>query len=303
MYNGPPCAQPWLTPMHPDPRGDHLELLASVLKVFLSDVGGTYAIFLDYMSLYQRDENGLRTDEESRMMGFALTTLADLYAHQFVYVLKLTQQPVDYPHGKGFNMPPEMQANIAKYMDRGWCFTESCMSGLVKAARLVLDMDNFETTQATLEAVVEACSKGRPPPLSPVDFAVKVMSLRFTNAKTDSKLVKDLYTRAFEQKCACAEVLDYQGLGWHCEQAFGLANALRGCTQVREVHLQRNMIGTNGLQAIAKAIKERDVAPRLVQVWVDTTPSNAEGKQAIADALAEKKAMLGKSRRNLPIRN
>ena len=37
----------WLTPQHPDPRGDTLMLLATVLREFLKDYGGTYAVFLE----------------------------------------------------------------------------------------------------------------------------------------------------------------------------------------------------------------------------------------------------------------
>lgn len=284
---------PWLTSQHPDPRGDHLKLLAAVLRRFLTDVGGTYAVFLDFISLYQRDATGFRTEEESRMMKVALSQLSDIYAHQYAYVLKITKQPADYPDGVGFENAAG--SNIAPYAQRGWCFTEASMACLVKSARLILDLANFDESlfgDADIEQVVHHCNVGRAPPTTPQDFHAMVKMLRFTNAKADIDIVSAMYTRAFETKLAHAEMLEFQNLHWGDAEASGLAKALVAAHNVREIHLQRNFIMNAGLEAIAAVIKQPDTMPRLLHVYLDTTPHNANGKEAIAEALRVKKQLL-----------
>lgn len=166
------------------------------------------------------------------------------------------------------------------------------MARLVKAGRLVLDLARFShgrDAQATIDEVVDRCSQGRKPPITPHRFDEELKQLRFTNAKADSRIVYHMYARAFESKLSCAKVLEYQALKWGNQEAADLAAALPAALSVREIHLQRNFIGDAGLRALARAIEKKDVAPQLVRVWVESTPQNEAGKRAIADALAKKK--------------
>ena len=65
-------SHPWLQPDHPDPRGDNMKLIAKAVAAFLreyerepfGDRDATFGIFLDFMSLMQKDERGERTVED-----------------------------------------------------------------------------------------------------------------------------------------------------------------------------------------------------------------------------------------------
>ena len=66
-------ATAWLTPWHPDPRGDNLRLLATALKLMVEDKYDhddeapdelrTYAVIIDFCSAHQKGNeasNGMR---------------------------------------------------------------------------------------------------------------------------------------------------------------------------------------------------------------------------------------------------
>ena len=80
---------------HPDPRASTLRLLARVLEKFIAYDGdryeppGTYAVFLDFCSLHQKDGNGERTENEGKLFGRALGNLQDLYSHPNAFILKV----------------------------------------------------------------------------------------------------------------------------------------------------------------------------------------------------------------------
>ena len=74
---------------HPDPRASTLRLLARVLEKFVAHEGGTYAVFLDFCSLHQKDGNGERTENEGQLFGRALGNLQDLYSHPNAFILKV----------------------------------------------------------------------------------------------------------------------------------------------------------------------------------------------------------------------
>ena len=78
---------------HPDPRASTLRLLARVLEKFVANdflsPPGTYAVFLDFCSLHQKDGNGERTENEGKLFGRALGNLQDLYSHPHTYILKV----------------------------------------------------------------------------------------------------------------------------------------------------------------------------------------------------------------------
>lgn len=74
---------PWLQPDHPDPHGTTLRLLGAVLKLYLREVskhfsGATYGVFLDYMSLPQKDLNGeCRTPAEASLFERGVSHVSD----------------------------------------------------------------------------------------------------------------------------------------------------------------------------------------------------------------------------------
>ena len=92
--------------------------------------------------------------------------------------------------------------NVAKYVDRGWCATETAWASLTKARYLSLDlglMNNGE--EYGCRSLILECTKsgGRRPPLLPSAFAAELETKSFTNGKDDKPLVKQLYDAAFEE--------------------------------------------------------------------------------------------------------
>ena len=205
----------------------------------------------------------------------------------------MTCRPPDYPDAflqyLSLNDPT---LNIAPYHERGWCFTEMCMSNLVKSSSLVLDLGYLPETVAGLGEIVDACTKGtgRLPPLTPGDFKEILYTKRFTSIKADSKLVNEMYMRAFMQRLGGKEVLDYQSLGWGDAEVIHLAKALVYAAKVNEIFLQRNpAIDDAGVYAIAEVLQDARVAPNLRHVWLGIDTASAKAKKALEDVLVERR--------------
>ncbi|EOD32920.1 hypothetical protein EMIHUDRAFT_122935, partial [Emiliania huxleyi CCMP1516] len=135
---------PWLTKDHPDPRGANLSRVARALKALLTNNDGRITrlgVFWDFGSLHQHPDppNGvLRTEEQNALFKQGLSCLGTLYSHQHLFVLRLTS----FPDGHKAEDQPE-GTNVAKYVDRGWCFTEQCWAGLTKPCALSLDLSKM----------------------------------------------------------------------------------------------------------------------------------------------------------------
>ena len=271
-------SQPWRTPTHPDPTGETLKLLANVLRYFLENVGGTYAVFVDYLSLVQCDENDHRTPYEDQLMKVALGGLGKMYAHRFTCVIKVAPLPEHATE----STRPSVEGGCA------WCFTESSLRSLVSSN--TLDLAHFTNTEESLREVFENCKERRPPPLAPSAFNGIVVKLRFTSPHADTALVKVLYASAFQSLMANALNLDFSNLCWGDEEAIRLADVLPAVHSVRFIHLQRNKIGNAGLHALARAIQYSDnVVPNLVDMYPGECHGCLEGKHALAKAVARKK--------------
>ena len=118
---------PWLTKDHPDPRGANLSRVARALKALLTDPGiSRLGVSWDFGSLHQHPDpaNGVvRTEEQNALFKQGLGCLGTLYSHEFTWVLRLTS----FPDGHKAEDQAE-GTNVAKYFDRGWCYTEqSCL--------------------------------------------------------------------------------------------------------------------------------------------------------------------------------
>ena len=128
----------WLQPDHPDPKGSTLRLLGLALQRFVEyhtkrratfcgqklpwtaskTPAGTFAVFVDYCSLHQKDASGGRTVAEAALFKRALARLDDLYSHPHTFLLKVTRPPHGYPDE--FAFPADATPNIATYDERGW---------------------------------------------------------------------------------------------------------------------------------------------------------------------------------------
>ena len=150
---------------------------------------------------------------------------------------------------------------MAKYFDRGWCFTENAWASLTKARYLSLDlglMNNGE--EYGCRSLILECTKsgGRRPPLLPSAFAAELETKSFTNGKVDKPLVKRLYEAAFEEQFGKATELNYDGLGWGDAEAAHLAKVLASgaAPRLETLKLCHNQIGDEGCTALAAALKE-----------------------------------------------
>lgn len=264
---------PWLQPDHPDPHGTTLKLLGAVLEKFVaSRFGGegTFAVFLDFVSLMQKDAAGQRSNAEARLFGTALGGLPELYSHPNTFILKVTSLPEGYPNG--FVFPAGVHANQASYYDRGWCFCESSMGNLVKGSDKVLDLAKFSGTKEDLWQVKDECKAGRPPPLAPSRFKALLEDKSFTSKKADLATVGGLYEAAFEQRVGEAEKLDYQSLGWTDEDANVLSEALGAAKSLKYLDLRSNEIGDEGVAALAAALRDGK-APKLESIGFFGNPA------------------------------
>ncbi|EOD17292.1 hypothetical protein EMIHUDRAFT_118597 [Emiliania huxleyi CCMP1516] len=220
---------PWLTKDHPDPRGANLARVARALKALLSrpDLIPRLGVFWDFGSLHQHPDppNGvLRTEEQNALFKEGLGCLGTLYSHKYTRVLRLTS----FPDGHKAEDPAE-GTNVAKYFDRGWCFTEQSWAGLTKAGFLSLDLGKMRAgTEYDCYSLAIDCTQdgGRRPPLLPSAFAAELESKSFTNGKDDKPLVKRLYEAAFKEQFGKATKLVYYNLGWGDAEAAQLAEAL-----------------------------------------------------------------------------
>jgi len=257
-------SHPWLQPDHPDPKGSTLYLLARVLDKFLAFTGNgtcTWAVFLDFCSLHQKDSSGRRTEAEQSLFATALGRLSDLYSHPRSFLLKVTALPEGYPDG--FVFPTGITANTADYHGRGWCFCEASMGALVKQSDKVLDLSLFSGAANNLEGLVEECRAMRPPPLPPVEFASQLEAKSFTSKKADLETVSKLYEMAFTSRVGRVEKLGFGNLGWGDEQAIVLSRALFLAGSLEHLDLGHDCaIGDGGMGALAACLRE-GAAPKL----------------------------------------
>ena len=241
---------PWLHPLHPDPRADHLRTLARALEMFLRDRifqthHSTYAVFLDWCCIPQlpctpdEHEGGAggatssqrtarRTEAEEELYTRAIEGMGDLFAHRCTVTLALTPLPTDYPHGFTFSEKAAIagaayleqgarrEANTAPYEGRGWCVFEHEVSALIKPTNYVLDLRAFAPGRfETLGEMLSALKLVRKPPQLPAAFEARLEQMSFADKGRDLPIVARLYAQTFEKRYAQgADELIYRGLRW-----------------------------------------------------------------------------------------
>ncbi|EOD20767.1 hypothetical protein EMIHUDRAFT_241839 [Emiliania huxleyi CCMP1516] len=288
---------PWLTKDHPDPRGANLARVARALKALLSDSSGNnrlrLGVFWDFGSLHQHPDpaNGVeRTEEQNALFKQGLGCLGTLYSHPRTWVLRLTS----FPDGHKAEDQAE-GTNVAKYFDRGWCFTEQCWASLTKSGRLSLDLGKMrDGVEYTWGGLISDCTSngGRRPPLLPSAFAAELEMKGFTNGKDDKPLVKRLYEAAFEEQFGKATKLHYQRLGWGDAEAAQLAEVLASgaASRLETLQLFDNKIGDDGGKALAAVLGKEGAAPRLEALNLEFNKIGDEGCKALAAALGKEGA-------------
>ena len=290
---------PWLTKDHPDPRGANLARVARALKALVAEVDGDgcftrLGIFWDFGSLHQHPDpsNGvMRTEEQNALFKQGLGRLGTLYSHQHTWVLRLTS----FPDGHKAEDQPE-GTNVAKYFDRGWCFTESSWASLTKDGASSLDLGKMhDGKEYDCDSLIRDCTQsgGRRPPLLPSAFAAELEDKSFTNGKDDKPLVERLYEAAFQEQFGKATGLRYGDLGWGDAEAAQLADVLASGAALRleRLELRMNKIGDEGCEALAAALGKEGAAPRLEVLDLEFNAIGDEGCKALAAALGKEGAV------------
>ena len=94
------------------------------------------------------------------------------------------------------------------------CFCESSVTNMVKDFDYVLDLGKLEESTNGLSDIVDECTAGRAPPLTPDDFRDELSKKSFTSKKADEDMVAKLYEATFKERFAKAEQLNYASLSW-----------------------------------------------------------------------------------------
>ena len=301
----------WDTAAHPDPRGKQLQTVAAMMEKEREKYATAHdsfegfsemGVFWDWLSIYQKDQDGKRTPFEQEGFRFALHETMDLwYAHQGTTVYMLTQLP-------------EGSTRKVGYVDSGWTTYERCSAEQIKKFflfdaqwKLVLD----------LGAEGDA-AKARNWPVGPNDFDAMIDSKIFTNG-ADKDAVKALFRKMSINQLGGIETLDFDGMSCpSVEDARRLSGCLNFCLNLKRLDLCRvqlsdeafkvmfstlssgalaslktlnlygNQIGDTGLSALAKAITpgpsgKGALAPGAT-VNLLSNSATETGKQAMRDA-------------------
>ena len=265
-----------------------------MLRIFLRDDrnGGpgefTYAVFLDFCSLTQKDRIGHeRSVRDAALFKLGLPATNVLYSHPATYVFKVTEMPKGYP--EGYTFEPGMEPNRAAYVDRGWCFCEACLSELVKQSKFVLDSAKFTGTETDMYFLAEECTAGRVPPLPPSEFNVILGRKSFTSRSADLERVQLIYKSAYDARFRETSVLVYEGLSWADKEMSLLVRVFQSGVICRldKMYLKSNAFGDGSLRIFATAIAGGNILSTLTELHLEDNPFTVEGTDLLAASLAD----------------
>ena len=283
----------WLQPSTPDPQGHTLSHTIVYLKALtcqrpeqLRNFGAStygpcgtqrFGVFVDWLSLHQKP----RSEEQDSKFKMALGALDRIYSHPHTIVIRCTKLPAGYP--SGYDLPKD--ANVAEYYDRGWTYTESAWSNLVKTRAQNLDLGALDGTERPLLSLVQSvCTKGlRQIPLLPNQFDAALAKLRFTNGNEDKPLCSQLYRSAFNHRLGSAIALRLNSLSFDDSHMMQLACLISSevLAKLEVLKLHTNAISGHGVKALSASI-DPTTLPRLHSFNIGGNRIGDEGAKAIA---------------------
>lgn len=270
---------PWLSPHHPDPKGDSLRLVAMALKLICTN-GKKYGVFWDYGSMMQpedRDRGADRRIDGSDQVVFddALKGLSMLYSHAHTTVFRVTRLPEEFP--EGYDLP--QNANTADYTERGWTFCENMWASWPCKETfdlgILADADMMPVSRQDLMRLCCNSDERCTPPVLPHEFGRLIEPKAFLNAKDDKQLVIELYETAFTAFFGAARKLDFSGLEWADEEADKLCNLINSgvLTELEFLHLASNQVRDTGMEKIGEAVANGKL-PKCIKIVLDGNPGD-----------------------------
>jgi hypothetical protein len=110
----------WLAAGHPDPNAFHMAAILALYRKFPFSFSRRRpeAMFWDYASLHQKDDNGVRTgDEDGSTFKKALRVMSNLYATPHTLVMQHKALPADFDF-----------EHFPNYDQSGWCHPPSTLA-------------------------------------------------------------------------------------------------------------------------------------------------------------------------------
>ena len=141
----------------------------------------------------------------------------------------------------------------------------------------VLDLGKLSADMNKMEDIVDECTAGRAPPLTPADFRVALSAKSFTSKKADEEMVAGLYESTFMSQFGQAKQLNYSSLSWGDAEAATFAKVIASgaLASLKTLSLYSNAIGDDGMKALADAVG-KGALPQLKNVDLAGNSGNAE---------------------------
>ncbi len=242
------------------------------------------------MSLFQKGPNGEeRTEVERTMFNKSLSNMMQWYGHDKLFTFKLTKLPMGYP--TGFKFPPGVEPNLADYINRGWCFTESSVSNLIKGHGLCLDLGKFdEESMEDWDELNEGCRAHRDPPLTPSEFRPQLATKSFTSKNADEERVNRMFEDEFNKRMGGVGNLMWRDMKWTDEAAVAVSKVIATgvLKKLEYLILSGNQIGDAGVMAMAEAAG-KGTLPKLKQLELHGNQIGDAGVKALAEAAGKGK--------------
>lgn len=228
----------WLTPVHPDPRGEQLqETLGPALTLLMEREGCDVAVFLDFCSCYQKPF----ADDEKMRFKRALAHINLWYTHMSTTVWMLT------------GVPHSWRRRSLPYHERGWPSFEFAISCMISPFDAVLDLGLLKQDHTDYSSVWLTCRGPRRAPMLPDRFSEELQQKVFTNG-ADCEMVIAKYKETFFAVMGGAQRLVFADFGWRADDLAVLAESLPHCYCLRHLDLDFNKFGDRGAKALLAAL-------------------------------------------------
>ena len=138
------------------------------------------------------------------------------------------------------------------------CFTEACLSSVLKGSILRLDLAKFTSGKLfypNVPMAIESCASGTRPPLRLPSRVAELLETKHFFARADVATVAGLYRDFFEAVVPACRELQLSGLGWVDAEATELTAALPEFTNLATLDLSKNSLGAEGCKLLASILE------------------------------------------------